>query len=167
MEWSDKTEVKKGNYGEHLVKWFLEDKGFVVYKPITNKAHAFDGMAIRDKKTILIYDVKSKARLNNYNATGFNIRNYNEYKHISNKYNIHIFIFFVDEMLGKIYGNWLHILEKPYKSDLIYPNSQIVSGIILFSMDKMMEVVNLKRLDINFLKNASTRNYEYKIIRNG
>ena len=50
-EWEQKTSVKKGNVGERIVREYLEAKGLVCYQPVTERAHAFDMLAIREKKT--------------------------------------------------------------------------------------------------------------------
>ena len=36
-DWNDKTEVKKGDIGEAIVKNILEQKGYVIYKCVTEK----------------------------------------------------------------------------------------------------------------------------------
>ena len=46
MSWEDKIQVKKGNLGENIVKDTLEKKGYVVYKCVTERAHAFDFLAV-------------------------------------------------------------------------------------------------------------------------
>ena len=164
MEWKDRIRVKKGDFGEKIIRQYLEKKGFVIYEPITNTAHAFDKLAIKDKKQVIIAEVKSKARLNKYNATGIDVRHYNEYRFIRDKYNIPVFLFFVDEMLGKIYGNKLNILEKDYidKSGIEYPNTKIAKGIILFSLEVMKPVYDLSEQEVLFLKEHSVRKYDYK-----
>lgn len=159
MNWKDKKEVKKGNIGEKIVNDFLEKKGFVIYKSITDSAHSFDRLAIKDKQRLIIAEIKTKARRNKYKDTGFNLRHYNEYKKISEKHNLPVYIFFVDEMLGKIYGNWLSILEEPYLKILQYP--AILNDIIYFHLDKMIDICDLSEQEINDLKNYSQRKYEY------
>ena len=41
-EWQNKITVKKGDFAEEIIRGFLEEKGFVIYEPITNGAHCFD-----------------------------------------------------------------------------------------------------------------------------
>jgi len=160
--WQDKTQVKKGSFGEKIVRNYLEGKGFVIYEPLTNGAHAFDKLAIKNKRTILIVEVKSKARMNYYNATGINIKHFNEYKFISKKYNLPVYLFFVDEMLGKIYGNKLSKLLEPVEDDLKYPNTDKVKDIILFSLNSMVDIYTLTEAEIDSLKELSTRKYDYR-----
>ena len=42
MNWNNKITVKKGNIGEQIIRNFFEKKGWIIYKPITNKAHWID-----------------------------------------------------------------------------------------------------------------------------
>lgn len=166
MKWDDKIQVQKGNVGEQIVFKLLEDKGYVVYRPITEKAHAFDNLAIKDKKTVMIAEVKTKARRNNYYDTGINLSHYEEYKYIYDTYKIPVFIFFVDEMEKTIYGNYLDILEKPYnfiaRDNYRSCNYPLIQGnIIYFNLDKMKVLCELENNVSEQLKNLSTRNYKY------
>jgi hypothetical protein len=58
--------LRKGALGESIIRSIMEDKGWVVYQPVTEGAHCFDIMAIRDKKTAIAVDVKAKARMNKF-----------------------------------------------------------------------------------------------------
>lgn len=161
MTWQNKIQVQKGDYGEDIVQRYLESRGFIVYKPDTNGKHGFDRLAVRDKKEMVIAEIKSKARMKKYRATGIDIRHYEEYKFIQSKHKIPVFLFFVDEWIGKIYGNWLYELEKESIDDTNYPNTDIKPGIIFFSYVKMKQIHDLTSEQIAFLKNHSSRNYDY------
>ena len=89
MSWEDKEQVKKGNIGELIVREYLEKKGYIVYEPKTNGSHPFDKIAIKGKNNMVIVEVKTKARMNKFYATGFNLRSYKYYKSIRDKYNIY------------------------------------------------------------------------------
>lgn len=158
MSWSDRTRVKKGNIGEAIAQDYLESKGFIFYKPVTDAPHAFDSLAVKNKKVF----VKTKAKMNKYNATGFDIKSYNEYQYASEALKIPVFVFFVDEMLGKVYGNWLTELSKPFSDDLEYPCTTVVPNIVLFSMKRMKDIGVLTEDQITELKSLSTRKYGYK-----
>jgi len=157
--WENKIQVKKGNIGEELVLKFLEEQGYIVYKPITNSAHCFDNLAIKDKRTAIIAEIKTKARMTYIEATGFDYRYYKEYKFISEKYKLPIFIFFVDEHLKEIYGNWLSLLEKEVDG---FPRKISNDKIILFSLKNMILISKLSVDKCEELKKLSTRNYDYK-----
>ena len=160
-DWQQKLTVRKGNLGEEIISRFLERKGYVIYSPETkNKSHAFDRLAIKDKEQIIIAEIKTKARRNKYADTGVNKRNYEQYIKIQNKYNIPVFIFFVDEMLKKIYGNWLSKLIIP----IIIEGKQyplILNNIIYFPLVNMINIAELSEQQITELKKLSNRNYEY------
>lgn len=155
--WGDRPQVKKGDFAEDIVTKYLENKGFIVYEPVSNGAHGFDKLAVRNKKQFVIAECKAKAKRKYYDDTGIDIRHYKEYKYAQEKHKIPVFIFFIDEHLGEIYGNFLKELEKPYKS---YPLKQ--HGIIYFPMDSMRrDISNLTDGEVSFLKKHSTRNYSY------
>lgn len=163
MAWKDKKQVKKGNIGERIVREYLEKKGYIIYEPKTDGSHAIDKIAINSQNKLVLVEVKTKAKMNKYNATGFDIRSYKRYKELINKYNLDLYVFFVDEMLGSIYGNklsYLDLKEKDSKGDL-YPNVSLVKGIILFSFEKMKSIHKLSEKDIIDIKKYNTRNYTY------
>jgi len=159
--WEDKIQVKKGNIGEELVLKFLERKGFIVYKPVTNGAHGFDNLATKDKKIVIMAEIKTKARMTYLEATGFDYKHYKEYKFISEKHNLPVFVFFVDEYLKKIYGNWLTELEKKIDG---FPRNISNNKIILFSLKNMKDICKLSDEQCEKLKKLSTRNYKYKSV---
>jgi len=165
MNWEDKPQVKKGNIGENIIRGYLESKGWVVYEPITDKAHGFDKLCMKGKQQLIIAEVKTKARLNILNATGFDNKHFKEYKYIRNKHGIEVFIFFVDEHLKKIYGNKLSVLEKPYKAkDGDYPKLIANDKIIIFSLEVMHHVSNLSEGESNEIKKYNTRSYDYETV---
>lgn len=158
---------KKGSFGEQAVREFLESKGYIVYRPATtDKPHAFDMLAVRDKKEIIIAEVKTKPHRNYYLDTGIDLRHYNEYKNISEKYKFDIFLFFVDEMEEKIYGNFLSELKKTtqifYKNKnriIIYP--LIEKGICYFPLRNMLFIAKLDKNKADTIKQFSRRKYDY------
>ena len=165
QKWDSKVQVKKGNIGETIVNEYLENRGFVIYKPITEKAHCFDALAIKDKEKLLIVEIKTKARLNKYPATGFDYKHYLEYTEISDKHNADVFIFFVDEMLEKVYGNYLKYLQeltiiknKTYPFTMNFGNNKV----IFFPLDNMVDIKLLTKEQVGEIKKYNTRNYKYK-----
>lgn len=164
MSWHNKAEVKKGNIGEDIVKSVLENKGYIIYKCITDGAHAFDFLAIKDKKVFLIAEVKSKARFNKFDATGIDERSYNEYVFIYKNVGIDVILFFVDEhpKEERIYCQRLSVLmvEKTV-NNISYPNKNISKGKIVFSLQDMINVCRLNESQLAELRKHSTRNYEY------
>ena len=159
-DWERKATVKKGNVGERLVRDYLERRGFIVYEPQTEGAHGFDKLAIINKRQAIIVECKSKARRNKYADTGINIKHLNEYQYISEKHNLPVFIFFVDEMLGKIYGNTLKELLIPRTVDgKQYPSEE--NGIIYFPLINTKDICAISNQDAETMKSHSTRTHEY------
>jgi hypothetical protein len=172
--WQDRTSVRKGTLGEQIVHAHLEKNGYIVYSPATEGAHAFDKLAVRNKREIIIAECKTKARRKYYPDTGIDCKHYNEYKYIENLHNIPVFIFFVDELVKKVYGNKLSILEKPrnvkYELDgkRRYKDYPLVQGnIIYFPMVAMEDIATLTENDCSKLISVSTRSYDYSLSANG
>ena len=165
-EWENKKTVQKGNLGERIVQKFIESKGFIVYSAITEGAHAFDFLAIKDKKLAIAAEVKTKSLMNKYKATGFNKSQWQYYMNFSKKHNIQIFVFFVDEHLKKIYGNWLSVLEEQREQDgRIYPfdlTTMYGATIRLYPFSAMKEIADIDDNTAQTLKDLSQRNYEYR-----
>lgn len=162
VNFNDKPSTQKGKIGEEIIKKWLEDRGWIIYEPKTeNKPHAFDKLAIKDKKQLILIEVKTKARRNYYPDTGIDIRHYDEYKLISQNHNLPVFLFFVDEMIGEIYGNKLSFLEEQVKTSdgREYPLRQ--GGIIYFPLERMYKIAILDTSKVLELKKLNTRNYEY------
>jgi hypothetical protein len=155
--WDEKKEVQKGDFGEDIVNKILRDKGFVIYEPQKIGPHAFDRLAIKNKDSIIIAETKTKARLNSVPKTGFDKRSYDCYKKISLKHGLPVMIFFVDEMLGKVYGNFLHKLEKNMEHRIFRE-----SPMVLFNLSDMTFFYDLTKDQINYLKSKSCRSYAYQ-----
>lgn len=167
--WNEKQTVKKGDIGEKIVNQYLESKGFIIYQPITDKAHAFDKIAIKDKIHMIICEVKTKAKRNYKPDTGIDYRHYLEYKALSEKYNLPVHLFFVDEELKQIYGGRLKDLELPnayeYNTQyLSYPKVEKTKQdktIIYFYQPTMKVIHNLTDEEAAEIKSYNTRNYQY------
>ncbi len=165
MEFKDTKQFLKGDLGENLVDNYLRTKNIIPYHPVFNGAHPFDRIcASTDKETILIAEVKTKPKRKFYPDTGFDINDYTVYKNIERKYNIPIFIFFVDEAEKKIYGGYLSELEKETTithngKSLTYPLKN--KNIIYFLREPMKFICSITAKESIELKRLSTRNYKY------
>lgn len=166
---NDKTTTKKGSLGEKIVDEYLKGKGWSIYKTDENSGpHAFDRLAVKDKKHIIIAEVKSKAKMNYMNATGIDLRHFNEYLNIHQKYNLEIFMFFVDESptISAVYGNKFSVLIQPeysQKENRKYPCFMLEwkRPTVLFDYDKMLFIKKLTATEREELERLSTRNYKY------
>tara|TARA_R100000734_G_C3310440_1_gene101220 strand:- start:546 stop:1019 length:474 start_codon:yes stop_codon:yes gene_type:complete len=154
MKWQDKTQVKKGDIGEQIVKDFLEDQGYLVYKCATNGSHPFDGMAWKEKK-VFYFDVKTKARMNKCNCTGFDLKHYKTYNKVRKQNDIDFYVYFVDDKNGKVHKADLKKLEN---IELRYFTRSIVG----WDISDLDFVFNIGADKVNELSAFDTRNYEYK-----
>lgn len=158
--WNEKEEVKKGNIGENIVFNYLCNSGYTVYRPVTEGPHLFDNLCVsRDKRTIFIAEVKTKEARKYYPDTGIDIRSYQEYKFVENKYNLHVYLFFVDAANRKVYGNFLRRLETPKaEGKYSYPLQQ--GGIIYFPLSSMTLISELTAEEAEEIKKHNTKNYD-------
>jgi len=166
MPWAERPQVKKGNIGESIVDEFLKGKRVIPYRPDYDGAHPFDRLcATSDKKTIFVADIKTKAQREYYADTGINLSHYGDYKHIEAKYSLRVFLFFVDEKVRQIYGNWLSELERP--AEFPSRNGKVVSyplkqgGIIFFPLAHMQPIAEVDYERAKEMMDLSRRNYEY------
>lgn len=148
---------------------YLQSSGdFVPYAPICEGRHPFDRLvASRDKRKIFIADCKAKARRNWYPDTGIDRRHYQEYKEIAERYQMDVFLFFVDESEGRIYGNFLSELEKPAAitvRNTIHKYPKEEGRIIYFPLAHMKEIASITEEQAQELQRLSTRSYEYDLI---
>jgi hypothetical protein len=166
LPWAERPAVKKGELGESIVDDFLRGKRVIPYRPHYDGAHPFDRLcATADKRNVFIADIKAKPRRKFFPDTGINLKHYHEYKHISQKHGLRIFLFFVDESERRVYGNWLHVLEKP--TVVVRDDGRRISyplrgqGIIYFPLDNMQHVAEIDSEQAQKLKDLSSRNEKY------
>ncbi len=150
----------KGYLGETLVRDLLHRYGLVVYKPDTEQPHAFDLLAIREKKETLLVECKSKPRRMHYCDTGIDLEQYKIYQQISKELDSELFLTFVDESMGEVYGNLLSELSKPHVDAFGNRYPLIQNDIVYFSLESMQH--HLAHLDdgtIAALKKVSSGSY--------
>lgn len=157
MNFENTKQFKKGKLGEEIVRNYLELKGFICYTPVTrNKAHCFDMLIIKNKLETIALDVKTKSRLNKYNATGVDYKSYLEYKKWSNYTNLPFYLFFVDDRSGEVHYNNLENLNET--------NGFKISNdkIIVWEINQMQFLFNINDKNIlNQLQQYDTRTYTY------
>lgn len=162
--WQSKNSVKKGAVGESIVRGILESKGWTVYQPMTDGAHCFDMLSIRDKRTAIALDVKAKARFNKWPATGVDLKHFNEYMRFSQKHNMPFWIVFVDEQMLSIYGETLNELEKLRTVDgKNYPfNLSTQKAVIrVWPISAMRPIAKLDEVQARDLSEFNQRSYEF------
>lgn len=158
--------MAKGEVGEMFVRAHLERKGWIVYKPHTEGAHAFDILAIFKKKSAIAIDVKAKSRMNKYPATGINQKHFEEYKAFSDKHNMPFWIVFVDEDQRTVYGNAISELELPRlvlgkQYPFVMPTGY--SPVRLWPLEAMKHIANLDDACAAQLTSLSQRNHKYEV----
>lgn len=153
---SFETCLQKGEIGESIIREYLENKGWIVYFPFTkNKAHAFDMLATYNKEKVFALDVKTKARFNNWEAQGINIKHYNEYINFKKQMSIPFYIVFVDDKNGDV-----HSMELNEET----PSFKVNENIVAWHLKNMKFLFNIGQEKINKLSEYDQRSYEYKPI---
>jgi len=122
-KFEDTIMATKGDYAEALVDRLVHDQGLYHVYPIkTEGPHPVDRLLIRrDSFNIIAMDVKAvSARYSKPEFvgkgcpdTGISIAHRDVYQQIVKQHKIPLYLMFVDEVLGEVYGNWLSVLERP------------------------------------------------------
>ena len=158
-------QFKKGEVAEKIIVEKMERSGFVVYRPQTAGAHAFDILAIKDKRQAIALDIKAKAQRTYFKDTGINVSHHRVYVEFSLSHNMPFWLVFVDEAAKLIYGNTLDELDKTREiGGRVYPMiADTRSGQIIFwHLDSMIQLGKIPDEAAQNLKDLSTRKYEYK-----
>ena len=164
--WQDLPRVKKGNIGESLVNKYLVAHGYIPYSPDVGGSHPFDRIVVaKNKKRIFIAESKTKPARKYYPDTGIELKHYEEYCFIEHKHNLDVFLFFVDEDAGKIYGNWLKKLSASV--DVIHNGRMLtypitVNGIIFFPLVSMIQIADIPSSETEAIKGLSSRKDCYR-----
>ena len=113
MKFKETPQAKKGDIGERIVRQYLQSNGWFVYSLLDDpdRAHPIDTVAMKQDNLILL-DVKTYPRRQNHSDTGIDQHHRMRYIDLSKRHNLRVFIAFCDEIEMRIYGHWLHILEK-------------------------------------------------------
>lgn len=131
---------------------------------MTDGAHAFDMLAIQNKERAVAIDVKAKARLNNWRATGINQRHFETYQAFSIRHSMPFWLFFVDECERKIYGNRLDEIEKPKAYDGgLWPQVKRFRGVEtrVWHLDQMLIIADIDEAIAAELAAHSQRSHDY------
>jgi Holliday junction resolvase len=148
---SFEIKLQKGDLGEKIITEYLEKKGWIVYRPFTkNKAHYFDMLCTLNKEKVIAIDVKTKARLNKWNAQGINIKTYNEYINFVKTTSVNFYLIFVDDKTGEV-----HLADLMKLKDPIYPNEKIIA----WAVKDMKYLFTISENQIKELTKLDQRNY--------
>lgn len=172
MNFKNSKMYKKGELGEQIVDSLILNKGqFIPYAPVLDDAHIFDRLvASRDKKRLMIVEIKTVDARDYYPDTGISIRHYEEYSEIQNKYSIDVWILFVDSKKKEIYGNTLNNLKEYTKvmhngKLLVYPLiksnfTAVGKKIIYFPLKNMVSICKLSGEQVAELKQLNNKGYK-------
>lgn len=161
----------KGDYGELLFRGILEKKDYTIYTPKTKGAHPFDIIAVHkcrktgEKKPVFAADVKTKPMRVYYADTGIGLNHYHVYLKFSKTHLMEFWLIFVDQNLGKIYGNTISQLDIPREiNKRSYP---LVDGqTIYWPIEAMLTIRSLTEDEIEELDRLSQINDKYKKRKN-
>lgn len=163
---------KKGELGERIVDEHLLGGGtFIPYAPVMDNAHVFDRLiASKDKRQLMVVEIKAIDARDFYPDTGISIKHYREYKQIQDRYNLDVWVLFVDAKNKCIYGNTLSKLDKPTvirhgKRRINYPLIQdnfaaIGKKIIYFPLANMKRVKELNDQEVQELNEHNNKGYK-------
>ena len=163
MKFEESRQYKKGSIGEGIVRAILEEKGYVVYNPTADVAHSFDFLAVKNKRRFLIAEVKTKARLNFFPATGFNKKHYDDYLFAIEAHKINVLVFFVDEHPKEeriYYGVLSEMVKERFIDGKEYP--LFMRDVVVFPLSIMHNVRRLTKEELSKLKGLSSRSYNYE-----
>ena len=110
--WNERNKVKIGDIGEDMIKDYLEKKGYIIYKPISNCSHPIDIISFNNTDSMSFNEVKVKPRRWRYNDTGVDLRSWRRYVKLINEYKTNLNIYFIDEYENCIYSIFLNDIYK-------------------------------------------------------
>jgi len=164
------TSFKKGSIGQRCVeKMFAGDSVF--YWTDEETSHPFDGIALEwETYDIIAVEIKAKAARTWYPDTGFDVAQLERLRRAREKYSKDPLCIFVDEAIGKVYGNFLSILERSRVLKIRGVEAEypvVENGIVYFPLVAMRELGDILKDELTELRELSTRNtaYEYPDLR--
>ena len=173
-EFLSKSTTRKGMIAEEIVDELLKNLNCMPYAPkYQDKSHPVDRIVLNclGRKTYFCFiDVKCKPKRTKYPDTGINLNHYGKYKFLSDHENAKVYLFFVDEDSGDVYGNFLDVLDQERVIEhnhalLEYPIMDTfgrTGGIIYFPMVAMEPIAKLIPENIAKLRSLNTSEYLYK-----
>ena len=177
---ADMLTARKGELGEQFGDRFLRSIGWEVFKPGGNGAHSFDRLVVRrTDRSAMIADTKSKPARVKYRDTGIDMRHRDEYLEMSKRLTVECLLVFVDEDAGRVYGDFLSVLErhrrvdigKEYKTRVLdYPRtewtrySDRIEEIRYYPLIAMRDLGQLTEQQCADLRSLSTRATNYRAV---
>lgn len=185
-DFSQLRTTRLGKLGESIVKELMEKQGYISYAPTEDKAHPFDTLyATPDKKNIFIVEVKTKPERVLHSDTGINESHFRDYRNIAEKYNLDVYLLFVDHDRKAIYGNllselwigrdvwdekakrkqhypWAQKSTSDGKTIIYYPTCAMKQfGTITIEQEQALEALSSRRIDYTELAKSFPVGEEY------
>jgi len=138
---------KKSDLGENIIIKLLEVKG-IKYTKYNRKYHKVDFVCCGEDGRKFFLEVKTKELTIKYHDTGFNESSFKNYIELEKKYNIPLFIVWVDYKQKLVYGNWLKKLIEPFITNdnmpiLVKKYPRRYNGIIYFHRSQMKGIARI------------------------
>lgn len=112
-ETTQEKKNRKGQIGEQIVLSMLKNAGWTAMTHVIGgRPHDFDVLAFKNGVRRAI-DIKTYPARSVYPDTGINHNHFVKYQEFSHSSDTEFWIYFVDEVAGKVYGNSLLELERP------------------------------------------------------
>jgi hypothetical protein len=175
MAFRDLLTTRKGEIGENIVEQYLRDQGFQTYKSTDlDNSHTTDFLGIRRGK-VMVCDAKAKPLRVNRCDTGIDLVHWHRYKALGEAHGMRVFIFFVDEDLGLVYGNFLDVLDCIHLHKSMKTGARVLPAYPLtenngkdeiryYEYCDMLQLAKLTPQQIAELKSLSTRDPKYQAI---
>jgi len=155
MEFNKLKTTQYGNHGETYLSEFAASVGCRAYKPAMDGSNPVDSLtACKNKKThkwsVASIEIKTKAKMIYYNATGVDTKDWIEYQ----QFPVPVYILFVDYLKGAIYGQWT---SKLTPVEIKYNSKEPLT---FFNLNQMEEYRKLSKEEILQLKQLENSNYK-------
>lgn len=161
--------MDKGYIGERIVRDYLRELGYIIYKVDGEYGHPFDLLAVDMKRgTMTIVEVKTVPRRNRYADTGLALHVYEKYRGWEKKLGMDVFLIYVDEMLELVYGGKLDTITKKFydkESKKVYPmifnDYRGFESKIYFPLKLFKVLGKVEKEDAEKLRELSQRGHGY------
>jgi len=150
MKFTEMSSTKKGSVGEAIIRRHLEQRGGIVYAPVTDRAHLVDFFNVDPKGNLRAIEVKTYPRLYTRPATGIDTPDLHSYCRLIDDHGMNVLLYFVDEIEQAIYAGAISKLR--YYDDTM-------AGKTLFPLAALHLVRRLTRRELIRIRKDSAIDY--------
>ena len=170
MEWDNKIQVHKGNYGEQIFDAILKKQNYNYFEPGNDGAHKIDRLVSPpDSKLMYWIEIKTNSHRMHYPDNGILLRHHNDYLTVEKTSGHGVALYFVDSKSKMIYGNALTELIKPYSTIhkgriLTYPliSKTGYGEFIYYPLANTLNISKLTDDQVNELNKRSSIRSDYR-----